>query len=160
LDPTPALRADQPAADWLTHLTIELTLHVVAQTHPESANRTGFEKLLGLATQLRLQDLAAGVEVAGKVVLTTYHSSKGREFRMVILPGLVNGVVPRDVKKSNGWQPARGRELQEQRRAFYVAVSRAEDDLLLITGPGYHAGGYWWSKGPSPFLADIVEPGH
>lgn len=159
LDPTPVVLSDQPAAVWLTHLTSEVGLLEVAKAHPESENRRGLEKLYGLATQLKLQQLASGVEVAGKVVLTTYHSAKGREFRVVILPGLVAGIVPRDVKKSGSWQPASGRELQEQRRAFYVAVSRAGDDLHLITGPGYFARGYWWSKGPSPFLADIVEPG-
>jgi DNA helicase-2/ATP-dependent DNA helicase PcrA len=158
LDPTP-LPADQSATAWLGHLMSEVDLLEVAESHPESENRRGFEKLQGLAKDLKLQELASGVEVAGKVVLTTYHSAKGREFRVVILPGLVAGIVPRDVKKSGGWQPASGRELQEQRRAFYVAVSRAEDELHLITGPGYFAGGYWWGKGPSPFLADIVDPG-
>jgi DNA helicase-2/ATP-dependent DNA helicase PcrA len=82
-----------------------------------------------------LQDLAPKVQVLGKIMLTTYHSAKGREFHTVILPGLVNGLVPRDVNHRGRCQRATGRELQEQRRAFYVALSRAERQVYLITVP-------------------------
>jgi hypothetical protein len=55
------------------------------------------------------------------VTLITMHSAKGKEFPKVWLPGLVDGTVPN--KRSD--------DLEEERRLFYVAMTRAEDTLIL-----------------------------
>jgi DNA helicase-2/ATP-dependent DNA helicase PcrA len=107
---------------------------------------------------LSVEDVAAAVEVVGKVMLTTYHSAKGREYTAVILPGLVDGLVPRNVNDRGTWRAPNPVELEEQRRAFYVAVSRAEQQAFLITGSGYETkNGYWWGSGTSPFLVEMLS---
>ncbi|MGH2350755.1 MAG: 3'-5' exonuclease, partial [Chloroflexota bacterium] len=69
----------------------------------------------------RFVDFAADGRVVGKVVLTTLHSAKGRELDAVILPGLVEGVLPpRAYTRS-----AAAQTLAEARRLFYVGFTRA-----------------------------------
>lgn len=52
------------------------------------------------------------------------HGSKGLEYDVVFLPGCCEGTVPH--KKS-----ASGRELEEERRMFYVGMTRAKKRLFL-----------------------------
>ncbi len=59
------------------------------------------------------------------LVISTVHSAKGLEWRVVHLPHLVDGAVPSDMALST---PS---GLAEERRLFYVAVTRARDQLFL-----------------------------
>jgi DNA helicase-2/ATP-dependent DNA helicase PcrA len=59
------------------------------------------------------------------LIISTIHSAKGLEWPVVHLPHLVDGWVPSDMALST---PA---GLAEERRLFYVAVTRARDQLLL-----------------------------
>lgn len=158
VDPTIAAAPADPASSWLEMVDEELGVLALADAHSGPGERDAIRELLAFGSHLEMQALALGGDVIGKVVLTTYHSAKGRQFHTVILPGLVEGLVPRDVKTAVGWRAPTGKALQEQRRALYVAISRAEEQVRLITGPGYHTPtGYWVSKGPSSFLADVVR---
>jgi len=72
------------------------------------------------------------------VVLSTIHSAKGREWPIVRVLSAVEGVLPSKLATS-----AAG--IEEERRLFYVAMSRAKDQLQVYV-PGclflaYHAGG-------------------
>jgi DNA helicase-2/ATP-dependent DNA helicase PcrA len=78
----------------------------------------------------------------------TIHSSKGMEFEHVYLVGLVEDQLPsfQAVKKG-----AESRELQEERRNCFVAITRAQESLTLT-----YAGKYWgWPKAPSRFLSEM-----
>jgi DNA helicase-2/ATP-dependent DNA helicase PcrA len=76
----------------------------------------------------------------------------------VILPGLLNGIIPRNVADRGKWRQPTAKELAEQRRTFYVALTRAESTLHLIYGPGYHTkNGYWRPDGPSDFLIEMYR---
>jgi DNA helicase-2/ATP-dependent DNA helicase PcrA len=99
----------------------------------------------------------AGGRIPGRVVATTYHSSKGREFLAVILPGLCEGLVPR---YSFDWV---GKEwivtsqaVAESRRNFYVAVTRAEKRVTLISGPGWWSNGRPRLHGPTRFVGELM----
>jgi DNA helicase II / ATP-dependent DNA helicase PcrA len=82
--------------------------------------------------ELALDPPASGSDLAGPprldddyLVISTVHSAKGLEWPVVHLPHLVDGAVPSDMALSS-------REgLAEERRLFYVAVTRARDELYL-----------------------------
>jgi DNA helicase-2/ATP-dependent DNA helicase PcrA len=78
----------------------------------------------------------------------TIHSSKGMEFRHVYLVGLVEDQLPsfQAVKKGS-----ESRELQEERRNCFVAITRAQESLTL-TYAGRYSG---WARAPSRFLAEM-----
>lgn len=158
VDPAVPVAPLDSADTWLQVVDEHLGIADLAEAHPESRETAAVQDLLALGATLEMQNLALGGVVRGRVVVTTYHSAKGREFHTVVLPGLVEGLVPRDVKTSAGWRAPTGKSLEEQRRAFYVALSRAEQAVHLITGRGYHtANGYWISKGPSCLLEDVLQ---
>ena len=89
------------------------------------------------APHTRLADFLAGLPVvvnnrshngtteSGAVSLLTFHQAKGLEFTSVFLSGLVDGVFPdfRSVK--------RARALEEERRLFYVGLTRTRRDVSL-----------------------------
>jgi DNA helicase-2/ATP-dependent DNA helicase PcrA len=66
------------------------------------------------------------------LVISTIHSAKGLEWPVVHLPHLVDGAVPSDMALAS---PA---GLAEERRLFYVAVTRARDQLFLYAPMRLH----------------------
>ena len=77
--------------------------------------------------------------------LMTMHSAKGLEFDCVYIIDAVEGVTPHKKAKSAS-------ELEEERRMFYVAMTRARHKLVIFT-PGMVAGKV---KEKSRYVADIV----
>lgn len=59
--------------------------------------------------------------ITGEVELMTMHASKGLEFGRVIIAGISDRIIP-----------DRGSDIEEERRLFYVAMTRAKDELHLI----------------------------
>lgn len=83
------------------------------------------------------------------VTLMTIHASKGLEFSAVILCGVRKGVIPLEWKKNRGDQEIHvedEREKEEERRLFYVGMTRARDQLILLT-----------ATDESEFLSSIPE---
>jgi DNA helicase II / ATP-dependent DNA helicase PcrA len=83
-----------------------------------------------------------------KIVLSTIHQAKGLEWSQVFVLNLATGAFPNDraLRESEG--------LEEERRLFYVAITRAKKNLCL-TYP--MAAGGWGDSvaGPSMFLGEI-----
>lgn len=63
-----------------------------------------------------------------RINLTTLHSSKGREFRVVVMFGMDEGGIPRK-------NPSE-RDVKEARRLFYVGFTRAEEEIHIICTNG------------------------
>ncbi|MBC5648675.1 UvrD-helicase domain-containing protein [Christensenella tenuis] len=75
---------------------------------------------------------------ADAVTLMTLHAAKGLEFPAVFLCGVTDGLVP--FRRKDGECSE-----QEERRLFYVGMTRAQDELIMLTNKAER----------SPFLADI-----
>jgi DNA helicase-2/ATP-dependent DNA helicase PcrA len=69
---------------------------------------------------------------ADSIVLTTAHSSKGREFDRVLIIDAVDGTFPSARASATDKSKDAARNYQEERRLFYVAMTRAKDELMLM----------------------------
>ena len=69
-----------------------------------------------------------------KFILSTIHSSKGLEYDRVFLMDVCDGVFPSKTSGSvNSSTPQERKELEEERRLFYVGMTRAKSDLNIFT---------------------------
>ncbi len=82
------------------------------------------------------------------LTVSTIHSAKGLEWHSVIIPHALDGLIPSVRSLSNI------EEIEEERRLFYVACSRAKQDLL-ITMPSYVTTYNAFLSYPSRFLVEI-----
>jgi DNA helicase-2/ATP-dependent DNA helicase PcrA len=85
----------------------------------------------GVLHNVSLYMLGDNRDKSHKLNLITYHSSKGCEYDVVIAIGLDNGVFPKltyDFTAHQWCYPA-DKELQEKRRLFFVALTRAKYDV-------------------------------
>ena len=124
-------------------------------------------RLVILSDERDLRDLPAAAQSIDAVRLMTIHGSKGLEFKVLHLPSLTSGSIPRSAKKSRGLPPPDGMiegpvfrgcdaidagHDEEQRCLFFVALSRAEDGLFLYA-PNKKSNGHRQSR--SSFVDDI-----
>jgi DNA helicase-2/ATP-dependent DNA helicase PcrA len=83
------------------------------------------------------------------VTLMTVHAAKGLEFPRVWIAGLEDGLFPSD----RGNQP----ENEEERRLFYVALTRAQEKVVLSHASSRRTYGQREWQTPSPFLDHISD---
>lgn len=108
----------------------------------------------------RVQDFAEDGRARGKVVVTTLHGSKGRQFDAVVIPGLVEGLMPRHTwnRSRRGWDEPSPAALREMRRLFYVGFTRARHTVYLVYSNGYvNKKGFPTTLGPSRFAREISD---
>ena len=89
-----------------------------------------------------------------KVTLITAHNTKGLEFDRVFITGLEDGIFPHYASTVQGL-PVAGTELEEERRLFYVGVTRAREELYLTTCRKRRVFGTLQGSQPSCFLGEI-----
>jgi len=83
--------------------------------------------------------------------LLTLHAAKGLEFSTVYIVGLDDGILPHN--RSFDEQE----EMEEERRLFYVGITRAKNSLIFVrAGQRSNYGRYEYTM-PSRFLEDIPE---
>ena len=85
-----------------------------------------------------------------KVSLLTLHAAKGLEFPVVFIIGCEDHLLPLDL---TGMKT----DLKEERRLFYVGMTRAKEQLYLTHAKRRQLFGQTLMQGPSPYLADIAE---
>lgn len=85
---------------------------------------------------------------AASVTLITMHNTKGLEFDRVIISGMDEGVFPRESHLDPD-------SMEEERRLFYVAVTRARHELYMTTTRLRRMHGRILDTSPSRFLREI-----
>ena len=80
------------------------------------------------------------------VSLMTIHKSKGLEFNTVFVIGCNDGILPGFSKKTN--------DVEEDRRVFYVAITRAKQNLFLYSSHIHYINGQQLKLKPSQFLVE------
>jgi DNA helicase-2/ATP-dependent DNA helicase PcrA len=119
-------------------------------------------ELRGAATELPELDLTLFLEHVALVsdqdtltdaqdapVLLTLHAAKGLEFKVVFIIGLDEGILPH--QRSFGDTE----EMAEERRLFYVGITRCKDNLFLLRTFRRRVGAASGACEPSRFLSDI-----
>jgi ATP-dependent DNA helicase UvrD/PcrA len=122
-----------------------LELRTVAARHTDLA-----EFLSELALMADVEKTSARGD-ADRLKLMTIHAAKGLEFPIVAVAGLEEGLLPH----LNSMETTR--ELEEERRLCYVAVTRAKDMLLLSIARTRTIYGRTIETTPSRFLEDLGE---
>ena len=87
---------------------------------------------------------------ADEVTLITMHSCKGLEFPHVFIVGMEDGLLPHSRSKEEG-------TLDEERRLFYVAITRAQETLGLSHCASRKRYGQTLPCHPSPFLNELPK---
>jgi len=83
------------------------------------------------------------------VTLMTLHAAKGLEFPSVFIVGLEDGILPHE-RSSNDQD-----ELEEERRLFFVGITRAEKHLQISRCQNRFRRGSFWPSIPSRFLMEL-----
>jgi DNA helicase-2/ATP-dependent DNA helicase PcrA len=101
----------------------------------------------GLLKYLRYRDIQEKlIEKVDAVKLMTVHASKGLEFHTVFIAGMNENVFP----------SKKAKDLEEERRLFYVAITRAKENLFIswpMMAPDWS--GSLIEMKPSPFLTEL-----
>ncbi len=90
-----------------------------------STEGLGAAGLLARLDQLRQE--GEGEQTAERLLITSVHRAKGLEWPLVILPGLEEGSFP-----FHGEDEGRIKQFEDERRLFYVAMTRAIESLVLL----------------------------
>jgi DNA helicase-2/ATP-dependent DNA helicase PcrA len=162
---------DQTAETVLRHLLARTRYrdHLAEQAGPGDEDRlSNVDELVSAARQFDAEhpgasvvafleevSLAAAVDRwrddAGAVTLMTLHAAKGLEFPVVFIVGLEQGLLPH---ARAGQSDA---ELEEERRLFFVGITRAERELYLSHCRVREFRGQRQTTVPSSFLAELPE---
>ena len=123
------------------------------QDFAETRREEGREEAAYLADYLQevalLTDLDSDDQEQSRVSLMTVHAAKGLEFPTVFIVGLEENIFPSQLSMDNP------RELEEERRLLYVAITRAERHCIMTCAKNRWRYGKMEFDLPSRFIRDI-----
>ncbi|MCL7965256.1 MAG: UvrD-helicase domain-containing protein [marine benthic group bacterium] len=147
-----ALEPEDDGADRIANLT---ELLAAASAFDPAEVLDGAEGATDLELYLQAAALRADIdeynETAPGVTLMTLHNAKGLEFPVVYLVGLEDGLFPLSRAMESE------EELEEERRLFYVGVTRAEDRLMITHAQSRWRYGNEQRAAPSQFLSELPD---
>ena len=127
---------------------IEEFLTVAMEFEKEEADPTLTEFLNSISLSSDTDDLG---DTDNQVTLMTLHSAKGLEYPVIFLVGLEEGVFP-SLRCSDD-----PKEIEEERRLFYVGVTRAKNNLYMTLAKKRTIFGSTSFNAPSRFVKEIPE---
>ncbi len=124
-------------------------LVALATRYDSIAGEEGISSFLADTALASDQDELDRKQEAGGVTLMTIHAAKGLEFDTVFIVGMEEGLFPHEgIGEKN-------RDNEEERRLFYVAITRAKIRLFMTLARVRNIYGTDYLQEPSSFLADI-----
>lgn len=111
----------------------------------ESKNYNSISAFFSYLKSLKEQNELAEYHELSNLKIMTFHASKGLEFDHVLIPSVIEGVIPGRMSIGN-------MNIDEERRLFYVAMTRAKDFLGIITLENSESAKYI----PSRFLDGLI----
>ena len=142
------LKKESPE-DWESRLENVKELGNTIQEFAEREGLRGAELYREFISSVTLASEQDQIEESEKVVLMTVHASKGLEFPVVFITGLEEGLFPHSRSLESK------EEVEEERRLFYVAVTRAKKLLTLSYARERRSFGTRRSTTPSRFISEI-----
>ena len=135
--------------DWEDRMEDLHQLSVYAQKYPTI--RKFIDTLSLNLSNIGSKTVRSGVqdEEESPLILSTIHRAKGLEWRVVFIPMLCEDSFPSSRVKNDP------ESFEEERRVFYVAVTRAKDQLYLITPSSIQQFGGHQITRPSPFVSEL-----
>jgi DNA helicase-2/ATP-dependent DNA helicase PcrA len=116
------------------------------ETYNEGATIEDFLQEVSLLT-----DIDQWEDTGDAVTLMTIHSAKGLEFRHVFIAGMEEGLFPLERTRTNP------KELEEERRLFYVALTRAMEKVTITSTQLRMRFGTTMGATPSLFISEIPD---
>ncbi|MHC4204727.1 MAG: 3'-5' exonuclease, partial [Planctomycetota bacterium] len=105
-----------------------------------------------LAGEFSGENVVTGPTEQEFVILSTVHQAKGLEWPVVFIPWLADGRFPTDLAINTQ------DDLEEERRVFHVAVTRAKDELYLVAPQLYrNRSRSLIMMKPSRFLTEVAQ---
>ena len=154
-----ALRDDPSVEARSREENIDQLLARIAEFHESGPAESSGSERPGLEGFLEEVALMSPVDEAGteadSVTLMTLHMAKGLEFPLIVIAGMEEGLLPtaRAIEESrNG-----GAEIEEERRLFYVGITRAQRFLTLTFARWRYSFGSLSPTEPSRFLEEIPQ---
>lgn len=124
---------------------------LIAKMDGEAANKPPSDRLDTFLEDMTLDaDREEEKEAGDAVTLITMHSCKGLEYPHVYVVGLEDGLLPHSRSKVEG-------TMDEERRLFYVAITRAKRELMISHCGGRKKYGQVMPCHPSPFLKELPK---
>jgi len=142
------LRATYPD-DWEARLENVKELGNTLQEFFEREALTGEELYREFLLTVALSSEQDQIEERERVTLMTVHASKGLEFPIVFITGLEEGLFPHSRSTDTR------EEVEEERRLFYVALTRAKELLTLSYAKERRLFGSRRASNPSRFISEL-----
>ncbi len=141
-------QSEEDLERWANLLELRADLERYDAVDPAEALAVYLEQIALIADVDAMND-----DARGQVTLITLHSAKGLEYPVVFITGIEEGLLP--ISRAIEAEALDPTAVEEERRLFYVGVTRAEKLLYLTYAANRMSYGRYQSGVPSRFLTSI-----